>query len=134
DFSTMLAILLDSGMPEPEAVALAADCTSNSVLRHRAARVVERLQQGQPLSEAIRAIDDSGEFGWRLKNAFQAGSGFFQALAGWQESLDARAFQEEQAAAQGISTALVFWSGLWVGTVAISFFVFLVSIIDAGVL
>jgi len=30
DFSVMLAILLDAGMPEPEAVSLAADCTANT--------------------------------------------------------------------------------------------------------
>ena len=46
DFSTMLAILLDSGVPEPEAVTLAADCTANRVFRQRAARAVEGLQAG----------------------------------------------------------------------------------------
>jgi type II secretory pathway component PulF len=134
DFSTMLAILLDSGVPEPEAVALAADCTANKVFRQHAACAVDDLKRGLKLTRAVQAMDDSGEFGWRLTNAFHGRGGFLQALAGWHESLDAKAFQEEQAAAHGITTALVLWSGVFVGAVVISVFMFLVSLIDAGVL
>jgi type II secretory pathway component PulF len=134
DFSTMLAILLDSGAPEPEAVALAADCTANKIFRQRAARAVDGLQQGLKLTQAIQMMDDSGEFGWRLTNAFHGKGGFLKALAGWHESLDAKAFQQEQAAAHGITSALVFWSGLFVGAVVISVFMFLVSIINVGIL
>jgi type II secretory pathway component PulF len=134
DFSTMLAILLDSGMPEPEAVKLAADCTANKVFRQRAARAVASLKQGHKLTEAVQAMDDSGEFGWRLTNAVYGGGGFFRALAGWHESLDAKAFQEEQAAAHGITSALVLWTGLFVGAVAISVFMLLVSLTNAAVL
>jgi type II secretory pathway component PulF len=134
DFSTMLAILLDAGMPEPEAVALAADSTANGVFCHRADAVVEKLKQGVALPQAIQAMDDSGEFAWRLTNAFHGRAGFLQALAGWHESLDAKAFQQEQAVSQGVTTALVFWSGLYVGTIAISVFSFLVSIISSSAL
>ncbi len=134
DFSTMLAILLDSGVPEPEAVALAADCTANKVFRQHAACAVDDLKRGMKLTRAVQAMDDSGEFGWRLTNAFHGAGGFLQALAGWHESLDAKAFQEEQAAAHGITSALVLWSGVFVGAVVISVFMFLVSLIDAGVL
>ena len=59
---------------------------------------------------------------------------FLKSLAGWHESLDAKAFQQEQAAAHGVTTGLVLWSGLFVGTVVISVFSFLISIINAGVL
>ena len=55
DFSTMLAILLDSGVPEPEAVALAADGTANTVFRRRAARAVESLRQGVNLTQAVQS-------------------------------------------------------------------------------
>ena len=79
-------------------------------------------------------MDDSGEFGWRLANAIHGRDGFLPALAGWHESLDAQAFQQEQAAAHGVTTALVLWSGLFVGAVVVSVFMFLISIIDAGVL
>jgi type II secretory pathway component PulF len=134
DFSTMLAILLDSGVSEPEAVTLAAGCVANRAFRRRAARVVDALKQGQKLTNAVETMDDSGEFGWRLANAFHGRAGFLPALAGWHESLDAKAFQQEQAAAHGITTALVLWSGLFVGAVVISVFMFLVSLINEGVL
>ena len=130
DFSTMLAILLDSGVSEPEAVTLAAGCASNRVFSRRATKVVEALKQGVKLTEAVQAMDDTGEFGWRLANAFHGKAGFLPALAGWHDSLDAKAFQQEQAAAHGITTALVFWSGLFVGAVVMSVFMFLVSVID----
>jgi len=125
---------LDSGVSEPEAVTLAAGCASNGVFRRRAVRVVEALKQGEKLTKAVQMMDDSGEFGWRLANAFHGNAGFLPALAGWHDSLDARAFQQEQAASHGITTALVLWSGVFVGAVVISVFTFLVSIIDAGVL
>jgi len=134
DFSTLLAILLDSGVPEAEAVALAADGTANTVFRRRAARAVESLRQGVKLTQAVQALDDSGEFAWRLANAVHGHTGFLQALAGWHESLDAKAFQQEQAAAHGITSALVLWSGLFVGAVAISAFMFLTSLTNSAVL
>jgi type II secretory pathway component PulF len=134
DFSTMLAILLDSGVPEPEAVALAGDCTASKLFRQRAAQAVDGLKQGLKLTQAIQAMDDSGEFGWRLTNAFHGNGGFLKALAGWHESLDAKAFQQEQAAAHGITSALVLWSGFFVGAIVISVFMFLVSLINEGVL
>ena len=114
--------------------ALAADCTANKVFRLRATRATEALQRGATLAQALRTMDDSGEFGWRLTNAFHARGGFLQALAGWHESLDAKAFQQEQAAAHGITSALVVWNGLFVGAIVISVFMCLVSFINAAVL
>lgn len=134
DFSNMLAILLDSGVPEATAVGLAADCTSNRVFRARAAEISARLQRGLKLTEAVAALDDSGEFRWRLRNAAHATGGFREALAGWHEALDAKAFQLEQAGAQVVTTALVLLNGLFVGTVVVSMFGFLISIINGGVL
>lgn len=134
DFSTMLALLLDSGVPEAVAVTLAADSTANAVFRRRADRVVEKLQQGVALPQAIQSMDDSGEFAWRLTNAFHGRAGFLQALAGWHESLDAKAFQQEQSASQVITSVLVLWSGFYVGAIAISVFSFLVSIINTSAL
>jgi type II secretory pathway component PulF len=130
----MLAILLDGGVPEPEAVTLAAEGTANKVFCQRAAGAVDGLKQGLKLTQAIQAVDDSGEFGWRLTNAFHGNGGFLRAVAGWHESLDAKAFQEEQAAAHGLTSALVLWSGLFVGAVVVSVFMFLTSIIYEGVL
>lgn len=134
DFSAMLAILLDAGVPEPDAVTLAADCTANQVFRIRAKRVVEALRSGETLPEALQAMDDSGEFAWRLKNAIHQRGGFTEALSGWNAWLDAKAFQQEQAAAHTITSGLVIWNGVVVGAIAFSVFGVLIAIVNAGVL
>ncbi len=134
DFSGMLAILIDAGMPEPEALTSAADCTANKIFQRRAQRAVAGLQQGMKLGDAVQMVDDSGEFHWRLTNALHAHDGFFKAIAGWNESLDAKAFQQEQATAQTVTTGLVVLNGVLVGFIVISVFSVLISIINAGVL
>ena len=97
-FSAMLAVLLDGGVPEAEAVRLAGDCTANEICRRRAQRVIAALEKGVKLDEAVRAFDDTGEFHWRLTNATHAHGGFLAALRGWHEALDAKAFQQEETA------------------------------------
>jgi type II secretory pathway component PulF len=128
DFSSMLAILLDSGVPEADAVALAAESTTNRVLHHRAADVCGNLSRGMKLPEAIRAMDDSGELRWRLTNALQHGRDFVRALAGWHEALDAKAFQQEQAAAQFTTTALVLFNGVIVASIVAAVFLALTNL------
>jgi hypothetical protein len=100
----------------------------------RAASTVAALQRGLKLPEAVEAMDDAGEFHWRLTNACHAHGGFLKALAGWHEALDAKAFQQEQAAAHGVTTALVLFNGLFVGFIVTTVFSVLVSILNAGVL
>ena len=134
DFSSMLALLLDSGVPEPEAVTLAAEATANSIFQRRASRAVEQLKQGVKLTEAVAAMDDSGEFRWRLANAFHARGGFPRALAGWHEALDAKAFQQEQAAAHVVTTTVVLLNGALVGCIVVAVFLYLIAIINTGVL
>jgi type II secretory pathway component PulF len=133
NFSAMLGVLLDSGVPEAEAVRLAADCTANEIFRHRAQRVIAALQRGTKLTESVQALDDSGEFRWRLTNATHAHGGFLLALAGWHESLDAKAFQQEQAAAHVVTSALVVANGALVALVAIAVFSALISMINVAV-
>lgn len=132
DFSAMLALLLDAGLPEEKAVLLAAQCTTNSVFQRRAQRVVAELRQGVKLTEAVRHLDDAGEFRWRLTNAARGEGRFRAALAGWQEALDAKAFQQEQAAAHGITTACVLWNGAIVAITAWWVFGFLTNLIWEG--
>jgi len=134
DFSVMLANLLDAGMPEPEAVTLAAGCTANSVFQARAALAGEALKQGRSLTDAMQELDDSGEFRWRLANATHSRGGFLAALSGWHDALNAKSFQLEQAAAQVVSTSLVLLNGLFVAGIVIAVFSFLISIVNAGVL
>jgi type II secretory pathway component PulF len=134
DFSTLLAVLLDSEVPEAEAVALAAEATANSVMRRRAARVCELLDSGVKLPEAIRVLDRSGELHWRLANALRRGRDFLRALAGWNEALDARAFQLEQSAAQITTSALVVFNGIVVACVVIAVFMALTNLISEATL
>ena len=134
DFSIMLATLLDADMPEPEAISLAADCTANRCFQKRAATAVNDLRQGRPLTEAVQVMDDHGEFRWRLTNAAHSRSGFLTALAGWHDALNAKAFQQQQAAAHAISTALLLFNGAFVAAIVITVFAFLISIINAGCL
>jgi len=130
DFSAMLAVLLDSGVPESEAVRLAADATANRILRRRAEKVCAKLARGTRLPEAIRDLDESGELQWRLANALQRGRDFLRALAGWHEALDAKAFQLEQTAAQITTTALVLLNGFIIACIVIAVFLALINFLN----
>jgi type II secretory pathway component PulF len=132
-FSAMLSVLLDGGVPEAEAVRLAGDSTANEICRRRAQRVLAALEKGIKLDDAVRAFDDSGEFHWRLTNATHAHGGFLNALRGWHEALDAKAFQQEEAATHVITSGLVIVNGLVVALIATAMFGLLVMILN-GVL
>ncbi len=134
DFSAMLAVLLDAGVPESDALALAGDCAANRIFQKRVARAQAALKQGVKLTQAVEMIDDAGEFRWRLAQVIGGPGGFVRAIAGWNEALDARAFQQEQAAAQLVTTALVVLNGIFVGAIAISVFDMLISITNQGLL
>jgi type II secretory pathway component PulF len=134
DFSIMLTTLLDAEVPESQALDLAARSTANSVVQNRAARAQALLAEGNPLPEALRVMDGSAEFHWRLTNALHGGGNFARALAGWHETLDARAFQLEQTAAQITTTGLVLLNGLVVGSIVIAVFLVLVSILHHATL
>ena len=125
----MLAVLLDGGVPEVEAVQMAGDCTANEICRKRAARIITALQQGAKLQDAVREFDDSGEFRWRLTNVTHARGGFLNALRGWHEALDAKAFQQEEAAAHVITTGLVILNGIFVGLIATAMFGILIDVL-----
>ena len=128
-FSAMLAVLLDGGVPEAEAVRLAGDSTANEICRHRARRVIAALEKGVRLDDAVRAFDDTGEFHWRLTNATHAHGGFLNALRGWHEALDAKAFQQEETATHVLTSGLVVLNGLVVALIAIGMFGVLVMML-----
>jgi len=134
DFAAMLGILLDANLPEERAVSLAAAATANVIFQKRAARALSDLRAGQKLPEALRRLDETGEFHWRLTNASHSAQGFRAALNGWLEALDARAFQQQQAAAQLVTTAVVLLNGTLVGALVVGTFEALISIVNTGVL
>jgi type II secretory pathway component PulF len=129
-FSAMLAVLLDGCVPEAVAVWLAGDCTANEICRRRSQRVVTAIQQGTKLDDAVRAFDDSGEFRWRLANATHAQGGFLNALRGWHQSLEARAFQQEEATAHAVTTGIVILNGVLVALIATAMFGIIIAILN----
>jgi type II secretory pathway component PulF len=128
-FSAMLAVLLDCGLPEAEAIRLAGESTANEICRRRAQRVIAALATGAKLEEAVRTFDDTGEFHWRLSNATHAQGGFLRALRGWHEALDAQAFQQEETATHALTSGLVILNGVVVGLIAIGMFGMLVMLL-----
>ena len=133
DFSAMLAALLDAGVPEEKALQLAGDATANRVFQRRTNAAAAELRSGAPLTVALKRLDVSGQFQWRLANALHGRCGFLAALNGWLDALDAKAFQQEQAAAHAITTGLVLFNGLIVGTLIAGIFLALIGIIEMGV-
>lgn len=134
DFSAMLAVLLEAEVPEAEAIRLAGEATANTAVQRRATRAVALLGQGVTLPVALEAVDDCGEFRWRLANALRGGFGFVRALSGWHEALDAKAFQLEQAAAQLTTTFLVLLNGAIVGCIVLAIFMALIKLINMATL
>ncbi|MBW8864241.1 MAG: type II secretion system F family protein [Verrucomicrobia bacterium] len=128
-FSAMLAVLLDGGVPEVEAIKLAGECTANEICRRRTWRVLDALASGTKLNDAVRTFDKTGEFHWRLTNAIHARGGFMEALHGWHEALDAKAFQEEEATTHTVTSGLILLNGLVVALIAIAMFGVLVMIL-----
>lgn len=134
DFANMLAVLLDAKVPEREALERAAACTGNRWFIQTAAPAAQRLAEGVPLPQALRTLGGMDELAWRLENAARSGTEFVPALAGWLDTLDAKAFQQEQAAAQLLTTGVVLINGVLVGLLAVAMFGTLLQILEAGIL
>jgi type II secretory pathway component PulF len=134
DFATLLGVALDAGLPEPRAVLLAADGSANEVFRRRAVAVMQDLRDGLKLPRALRRMDAGGELEWRLENAAAGDGGFAAALAGWEEALDARAFQQEQVTAQVFTTGLVLLNGVLVALLTAGVFQMLTRLVWDAVL
>ena len=134
DFSTMFALLLDAGLPEARALDLAAGCAANARFRAQATRALRELEQGATLTEAISTFGQADEFGWRLRNAAVPDRGFVAALAGWHDALAAKAFQQQQAVSQLITTGFVLLNGVMVGLVALGLFELLLAVFEEAAL
>ena len=122
-FSAMLAVLLDGGVPEAEAVRLAGDCTANEICRRRARRVIAALETRRqswmtPSARSTTAANFTG--GSRTRT--HARGGFLNALRGWHEALDAKAFQQEETATHALTSGLVILNGLVVALIATAMF------------
>ena len=130
DFSHILALLLDSGIPEEKALELAAASTANGVIKQRALKAIVAVRSGVGMAKAVQLMDDSKEFQWRLTNALQTEFNFVDALKGWHESLSARADRQQQTYVSLIETSMLFAFGLMVGSIMIGMFLPLIQLIE----
>ena len=128
DFSLCLTMLLEKEFPEREAVLMAAKGTGNRRMMGKAARAVDLLEQGSPLSEALQVFDGTGEFQWRMANALRS-PGFLASLHGWHEALDAEAWRREETAAHALSAGILIANGVFVGLFITGVFWVLVTLI-----
>ncbi len=132
NFSIMLGVLLDSGVPESEALTLAATASSNQVLKGRVKRCTQALANGESLETAITRLDATPELSWRLRLAAHQPNGFQAALKGWWECLHTKARQQEQLSAQVFSVGMILLNGLIAATISISTFHLITQIIEQG--
>ena len=130
DYSRVLVLLLDSGVPEEKAIELAAQSTSNRTIKKRARKVIASLQSGMGLTEAIKLMDDSREFRWRLTNALQTDGKFVDSLNGWHQSLSARADRQHRSFASLIEATMILLLGLIIGSIMIGMFLPLIKLMD----
>jgi general secretion pathway protein F len=134
NFSAMLALLLDANVPESKALQLAAKSTANRALATRCEAAALRLADGMKLVDALHWLDKTGELRWRLGNAANSPGGFKLALAGWHDALDAKAYQQEQAASQFITTSLVLLNGLMICALIAGLFQVLIELLNTVIL
>ena len=130
DFSYMLALLLDSGVPEAKALELAAASTANDAIKQRARKAIAAVRSGTGMVKAVQLMDNSKEFQWRLTNALQTEFNFVDALAGWHESLSARADRQQQTYATLMQTSVLFFLGLIVGSIMVGMFLPLIVMME----
>ena len=134
DFTAFLGLLLDSGVPEAEALELAAQAAGSGALPRNARLAALQIKSGVGILESLRRMDGSGEFAWRMGNALRGKGGFAQALGGWTEALDAKAFFVEQTWSQSITTLSVIIQGTAIGIFLYGTFSFFTRLIMACVL
>lgn len=134
DFGRLLALALDSGLPEAEAVQMAAQGTGNRMVLRRAGAVVDALSQGVSLEAACTRLLSGPELSWRLGLAARSKGGFHAALCSWWESLEMRAHRQQETASQIAASALVLVSGVSIGSLCFSLLLPIVRIIEQTLL
>lgn len=130
DFSLTLALLLDHGVPEDQAVLHAGAATGNHRFRQLAERVANDLRAGARLPDALARLDNARELQWRWQVAARSLAPFARALDGWHEALNAQAVKAEISTANLVTSTLIVLNGVLVGLVVVGIFQFFVTIIE----
>ena len=130
NFIWIFCELLDNGVPEAEAIEVAAAATKNSVVRGRAAKAANDLRNGQPLAKALRRFDRRADLAWRVENAGHGSATFRETLEGWTNHLSALAYKQQQSAFYYAFTLLTLFNGLCVLCIALVIFMPLAAMIE----
>ncbi len=133
-FAHLLAVELDLGVPEAEAVMEAAAGTANHLWLERADVVVKALRNGVALPDALDGFRQGPEFRWRLALGLRRSAGVGAALRGWIEGLEERAARNELMAAESFFTAVILSNALLVGLTAVAVIGYLSGTIENGTL
>lgn len=130
DFSAMLALLLDAGVPEEQAVRRAAEATGNPVIAGMGGRMAADLRSGTALPKAIlkRGLDRS--FSWTLVNCLRSGRDFFAALRSANDAMSLRAERLEQQAAGATVAFVTLLNGAVIALCVIGLFHVFISIME----
>ena len=131
NFIWIFCELLDSGVPEAEAIEAAAAATKNSVVRGRAAKAANDLRNGLPLAKALRRFDRRADLAWRVENAGHGSATFRETLEGWTNHLSALAYKQQQSAFYYAFTLLTLFNGLCVLCIALVIFMPLAAMIES---
>lgn len=134
DFTEVLVLLLDAGVTEAEAVALAAQSTGSVLIEERAQRAVHDLQSGRTLAAALARFDRKGDLCWRFENAARSTAGLTVSLRAWLEVMEAEAWKSESRASQIVTTLAVLLTGAVVMVVCVRLFFPIVEMVEAGAL
>ncbi len=129
-FAQLLAMGLDLGAGEADALAAAAAGTGNAVWRRRAGFAAKAMEQGSPLDVAVGSVDRTPEFRWRLATALRRPQWAMESIRGWLDDLEARAERNEAMAGQSFLSFVVLANAVLVGFAAAAVFSFLIAVME----
>jgi type II secretory pathway component PulF len=132
DFAAILALQLDAGVPEEEALTEAAAATGNGSIQRRLPKAIAALRRGATLDLAVAAIDDRPEFLWRLRNGLAAPGSTVTAMRGWVSQLNASAHRNELIAGQSFAAAMLIAQAILVGAFVCGIFLALITLIEVS--
>jgi hypothetical protein len=131
-FAQLLALGLDLGVAEDEALVAAGAGTGDDAWRCRALDGAAALRSGIPLDEAVAAVDRTPEFRWRLGLALQRARRTMDSLKGWLDDLESRADRNETLAAQSFLVFSVLSNAALVALTAVSVYAALTAMIEGA--
>lgn len=132
DFAGLLALQLDAGVREADAVERAARATGNRRIQRRAQRALGDLAAGKTLPEALTRIDSAPGFNWRLRSALGRPGSISVALHHWILDLDEQARARELVAGQLVASGILLTHATIIAAVVVAIFLTLIHFIEGA--